>query len=537
MRRIITLSLLFALFLGLTQCKKESAAPIDGKTLAITLNASCGSERSTFLPGPGTFVWTGSAATEYINVSGSESGYLGQLSCNNDEGSFSGSITEPEVGEDIYFFYLGNGDHAAATELSLSNQSADAANITNHLIAISNAVPYSGQTSFNVTLEIKIAIARFNVSGFTSPANLAEGVSISGEDVYKNVTIDYKQGKVTGNEKGKILIGNASTDKFVVMIPSVSSATTINFESESRIGSLRFGTGIQAGKYYGTVEAGHVMPMTVTPANKIFFSTSAATKVAFSKGNLQYTRTSTDADWSTGTWSFMTNQYDIVENNGAVSTDYASQTAIGLFGWGQSGATDSQHGELKPNRTDIENYCSEYEDLTNTVFDWGVRNSADITNGEGYSWRTPSKAEFEWLLGVNVGEPVPGTNCRNVTNRWLLATINAGGTNHNGLIIFPDIFSFDLTGYTCNDMTDWAAVDAADWTAMEDAGAIFLPTAGYRFRDGIYISEVGSNGYYWTSRWGTSGKAWEIDIQYNSVGINMPFSSNGFSVRLVRDLQ
>lgn len=535
MKRIITLSLILTVVLGFTQCKKESARPVStGNLVNITLNASANGDRSYFLPGPAQFVWT--TTTEYINVGGSESGYLGQLTSTSGDGVFSGSINDPAYGETLYFFYLGSGDHAAATDVDFTNQSGTSGELGKYHIAISDGIVYENQNVFNATLNLKMAIARFNVSGFTDGDNNAETVSLYGENVYSEASVNYKTGAIAGTKQEKINIGTADGNKFVALIPSVTSATEINFESYSKEGSITFNTGIQAGRYYGAIENEMVMPMNVTAANRVFFSVDSDKRIAFAKGNLQYTRTSTEVEWSSGTWSFMTNQYDIVENNGAISTDYANQTAIGLFGWGQSGATDNINGELTPNRTDIENYCSEYQDLTNTVFDWGVRNSANIINGEGYSWRTPSKAEFEWLLGVNVGEPVPGTNCRNVADRWLLATINAGGSNHNGLIIFPDMFSFDLTGYTCNDMTNWAAVDAADWTAMEDAGAIFLPTAGYRYRDGIYISEVGSNGYYWTSRWGTSGKAWEIDIQYNSVGINMPFSSNGFSVRLVRDL-
>ena len=70
---------------------------------------------------------------------------------------------------------------------------------------------------------------------------------------------------------------------------------------------------------------------------------------------------------------------------------------------------------------------------------------------------------------------------------------------------------------------------------MEANGAVFLPTAGYRFGSGVY--DVGSYGDYWSSsasnRYGYAYLYFSSDYAY----MRSDLRNDGLSVRLVRDVK
>ena len=256
---IITMVLL----LGLTHCKKNDIAPTsDGDTVFMTLEASCGGGRTIFDPNVPGIRWE-AGATEYISVGSSVNGYLGELSGKSQEStsatnrlSFSGTITAPAgtQGEKLYFFYLGNGRHYGRTPLDFSNQETSAGTqfVTNYVIAIGEGtVTNSGGSTYTATadLDIKTAIAYINVSNMAMSGN----VSLHGPDVYSTVTIDYKAGTITGDAKGSINIGPtfplAECNKYVALIPSVSTETTLVFDSDTKSGGMTFPRGIQENRY------------------------------------------------------------------------------------------------------------------------------------------------------------------------------------------------------------------------------------------------------------------------------------------------
>lgn len=554
MKKLTLIVSALALLIGFSQCKKEEITPnSNNEGVFITLTAGYGQQdaKTDFNPTDGpssSFCW--SNTMEYIYVGGSKSeGCIGTLTGTGDGESsqitFSGTIT-PAAGEtELHFFYLGNGSHEGATTLDFSNQSSGT--VTDWHIAIGSATYDGTSTSFDdVTLNMAMAIAFFDLSGFGDG-----NIYLNGNDVYNTATIDYTNGTIRGNSKGYINLGTASATKYVALIPSVETETTLNFNSGSKTGSFIFSKGIKEGKFYSKNGNGSALEVSASDGSGIpgTFSVSATKKVFFSKGNLQYSRATTSDDWSTGVWSFMTNQYDVIETEN-VSDNYASQTAVSLFGWATSGYNlrNTQYGYYyKPFQTvKSDNYgpSGEYS-ITgdNALGDWGVYNSSKITNGDGYNtWRVMTIAEWEYVLNERQASTI------NSVNNARFAKAKVGEIY--GIILFPDNYSQpnnvtspvginDKTGnhWTNATSTNNNIYSTTDWEKMEENGAVFLPASGSR--SAASVSYYNTNCYYWSSNNYSTKYAYRINVSSTNVVTSgasaYSVRSNGLSVRLVRE--
>ena len=230
------------------------------------------------------------------------------------------------------------------------------------------------------------------------------------------------------------------------------------------------------------------------------FSVSATKQVYFAKGNLQAVYPTT---WE-HTWQFAANQWTYIgaaAANTSINSNTASVSATGtvdLFGW----STDSYYG-IKYSEDD-----GEYD---GDFVDWG----AVIGSG----WRTLSKEEWDYLLNTR-------TDANNKQSRGTVNSVK-------GFILLPDSWSLPAGLNFTSEADDWTtnAYTASEWTQMEDAGAVFLPCAGKR--NGTTVSEVDSEGYYWTSTSsnGTSG----YRIKLTASGYDADLRHLGHSVRLVID--
>lgn len=274
------------------------------------------------------------------------------------------------------------------------------------------------------------------------------------------------------------------------------------------------------------------------------FSVAADRTVKFSQGNLQYTTTGTHdvagGGTTIGTWRFAEHQYDYIGNeNNNISSTYTGY--IDLFGWGTSGwsggaiayqpwSTSTVHAYYHIGGSDMNSLTGTYSNA-----DWGIYNA--ISNGGNLpgKWRTLTKNEWRYLLSNRI------TTVSGVTDfaRYCKATV--GGVK--GLIIFPDIYThptehvptlmsvnFSNASFSVNNLT------IEEWQYMEQAGAVFLPAAGYRTNS--TTEYVGSIGHYWSSTCGGSYNSYytyfhnsNIDPESRS---NYRFS--GQSVRLVQDI-
>ena len=118
--------------------------------------------------------------------------------------------------------------------------------------------------------------------------------------------------------------------------------------------------------------------------------------------------------------------------------------------------------------------------------------SADLTLEQdavranlGGNWRMPTKAEFQELLN----------NC-DVT--WT--------NDYNG------------TG-----------IKGRTFTSKVNGKSVFFPAAGYC--DNSSVSNVGSDGNYWSASWYSSSNAWELSFYSGSQGLDYYYRYYGFSVR------
>ena len=245
--------------------------------------------------------------------------------------------------------------------------------------------------------------------------------------------------------------------------------------------------------------------------------------VCFSQGNLQYKA-------STNTWRFAENQYDYVgSDNSNISQTYSG--LIDLFGWGMSGYN---HGANCYQPWSTSTSSSDYYAYGNSSYnlfdqtgkaDWGYNAISNGGNTENSGWRTLTREEWDYLF-----------NTRSTSSgiRYAKATVNSV----NGVILLPDDWSSDY--YTLNSTNTSGVgfssniITASQWAILEQHGAVFLPAAGIRY--GTSVSNVGSDGYYWSASYGNSSYAYLVyfgDGYLNASSYGY-YRYYGPSVRLVR---
>ena len=240
------------------------------------------------------------------------------------------------------------------------------------------------------------------------------------------------------------------------------------------------------------------------------FTVSADKQVSFAKGNLQYQA-------STKTWRFAENQYDYIGSDNSNISDTHSGW-IDLFGWGTSN-----------NPTNASTDDNDYQ----TFVDWGTNTiGSDAPN----TWRTLSADEWYYIFYTRTNAPkLFGIGSVNGTiilpNDWTTPTdvtfipsTEKGLTDQGG-------YYYDSSNSHWSDNT----YTLSDWQKMEDAGAVFLPAAGYRSGQGV--GNVQNGGHYWASAAYNSDNAYYLYFYGPSLyPQNYSVRRVGFSVRLVQDI-
>ena len=280
------------------------------------------------------------------------------------------------------------------------------------------------------------------------------------------------------------------------------------------------------------------------------FSVSNSKQVFFSQGNLQYQAT-------TNSWKFAEQQYDFIGNaNSNISQTYNGW--IDLFGWGTSGwdngntyyhPWDSQYNSNSlqgngygPNTHigGLDPFGTTSYDLTGSYAnaDWGVYNPIDNGGNQSNQWRTLTMEEWNYIFNTR-------STASNI--RYARAQVN----NVKGVILLPD--DWNTSTYSLNNTNISGAsfsnniLTISQWNILEQAGAVFLPAAGYR--NGTAINNVGSYGCYWsTSSYYSYNADYEYgvyyslyvgayDVSFSSSGLAPQSNSDcnyGYSVRLVQ---
>ena len=248
-------------------------------------------------------------------------------------------------------------------------------------------------------------------------------------------------------------------------------------------------------------------------------------QVYYSQGNLQYQA-------STDTWRFAENQYDYVgDDNSNISSSNSGW--IDLFGWGTSGynhgASCYQPWSTSTTNSDYYAYGNNQYNLYDQTgqADWGYN---PISNGGNAAnqWRTLTLTEWNFLFYMRA--TTSGV-------RYAKANVN----NVNGVILLPD--DWNTSTYSLSSTNSSSAsfssntLTASQWSILEQAGAVFLPATGGRYRTSI--TDVGSYGYYWSASCYNSYNAYYVNFYGSglSTGYYSGSRCGGQSVRLVQDVE
>lgn len=289
------------------------------------------------------------------------------------------------------------------------------------------------------------------------------------------------------------------------------------------------GIGYGEDVFFITLGVGSAMP---EGAINGVFSVSNSKKVYFSKGNLQYNKTTQE-------WSFVEHQYDMVERDEQnVGENYSNQNIVSLFGYGTSGYMNKY-----PYVTTTDNsfYVSYGLYSGGMYYDWGAYNRISNGGGQAGIWRTLKSEEWEYVF-----------NQRMTSSGIRYAKGVVNGTK--GIILLPDGWSssvFTLSQANIHDAPYSSnRIDGTQWSVLENAGAVFLPAAGYRIN--TTPTGVGTTGTYMSSSTGEHHCVLYssfYDYGLSPVNESYYYESNGYgnfsfpenyigrSVRLVSDVE
>ena len=368
----------------------------------------------------------------------------------------------------------------------------------------------------------------------------AKAFSLTQQTAFLNFVITFDDNTASSTELSAVVSNNSSTictanvttttengnvvAKFVLPVASSTTLTSPTVKMGDK-DAISFSGATLSPKVYN-VKRTQLHPSAISGK----FSVSSTKKVYFSKGNLQATTSNSGSSW---TWAFATNQWDKVGAAAANTSITANKTVstngtVDLFGW-STGAT-----YLGINKTNNNN--AEFEGTFN---DWGKHADVIAGTGIGSGWRTLTGGEWDYLFTE-----------RSTTSNLRFCKAKIGDCF--GVILLPDDWSttyYDL--FDCNETTSRNFADNTinnkisidDWTnKLEAHGAVFLPCTGQR-NGGNVVNAPNGQVHYWSASKGTTDTGSSANANHaradgNGVAPNTGAGrSNGFSVRLVRDVK
>ena len=531
MKKLNIIVTTMTLLVVLAQCKKEEQnVPInEGDTTAITLDIkNNGGTRMDVNTGTGEVFYE---AGDVIYVA-SGGKYIGTLTHNGI--NFGGTITNPIVGEPLYFYFLGNitptGTLTAGTTQSCSVVISDQ---TEHLPVIECAPSYetynSGVTAYTAMLLNKCALVKFSVTTSSTAATCIMDFNNEVTVCFTNASFTY--GKAND---GNITLPAGSGEKWAILLPQEALEAGEVGSAYSADGAYTGSCGeVPAIAENGYLTIGIDVNVTteVNPSevpvgaiNGLFTINANGDQVYFSQGNLQYIGSA-----SIPYWKFADNQWDFLGDVQNGTSEYNNRD---LFGWGTSGYN---HGSVCYQPWSISlsfNGYYAYGDYNFNLFDqtgkadWGYNSISNGGNMEN-QWRTLTDTEWEYVF-----------NSRSTASgiRYVKASVNGV----YGVVLLPDNWSSSI--YTLNNPNggDYESnvISLEEWMGvLEVNGAVFLPGAGHRYSTS-YVAGDDNFGSYWASTHYNTTHAYSI--YFNSTEINISDVSGrfyGFAVRLVHDLE
>jgi len=535
MKRTCMMLVALALILGLAQCKKNTEQSIGEKEdekVFITLNVNQGNGSKLDVDPPHVVFQNGDKI--YVASNGVYVGYLEYNGTN-----FDGEISNAIEGQPLYFYLLGNVT-PAETLTSGSTTSCSVVisdqTVNKPVIACNKSNENFGTTNtFTSTLRNKCALVKFNVTTVSEAATCITGMK-------NQVTVDFSANTLTHSQEGIgiITLPAGSGEKWAILLPQdameageAGSAYSVDGEYTGTCGAVPaiYDNGfLTAGIAVNVTTEVNPSEVPVGAISGKFTINANGDQVYFSKGNLQYIGSAT-----TPYWKFAENQWDYLgtttgqnSNNQNVDRD--------LFGWGTSGYN---HGAICYRPWSSTSNNSDYYAYGNWQYnlydhtgkaDWGYN---PINNGgnQENQWRTLTKPEWHYVFYNRV-----------TTSGIYFAKANVN--NVNGIILLPDDWSNSIYSLisTNNGTVSYSSniISSSQWTTLENAGAVFLPVAGWRSETSAYygtsVYDIDSHGHYWSASFGDRVSSYCVYFSDLSLDTdNGKGRYGGRSVRLVQN--
>ena len=524
MKKLSTIIMALALVLGMSQCKKQETPTTGNSTPGFYITVNVGDnegkgengERHNIAPAYGLFAFTNNDVL-YVGHDGK---FVGTLKFKN--GFFSGTIYPNDAVTDqpLHFYFLGNAaisqsndtiydaDHPKTSfGISIADQSTNLPVLSYG----ASTKPFTGTgTTYSTTLKNKCALVRFDLQN---------------QGDYEVTLSNVPTGNITlYGESGNTMY------RWAILLPGtdLDDAQGLTIGSTVANHEMGYNTYINSG-----ISINNTLPLPDPPAAAYAvktsggtltqFSVSANKKVYFSRGNLV-------ASFSTYSfadgWSFHDTQFDEIDGPYAVNglgqiQSYHQQSNTNcnnpvnenglIFSSGHNSGDRFTWGYFDQIKLTTSEYLNVNENLTKTAAvakDWGIVFTE--SSPEGGNWRTLSADE--WIYLFNGPSNVRGN--KRFLRVFLRNYIEESGESYLGVFVFPDNYSgSDLTGsYTFNSVTGNPAIiqnsnSNPDVQKMLDAGAVFLPCVGYRYKERYYDylcynyePYIGAGiGYYWSS--------------------------------------
>ena len=496
-----TLLLAFALFLGMTQCKKnvETITPVaNTNTVRITLNVDGGS-RANVVPGD-EFATVTFEEGDVIYV-GYNNACLGSLTYNAENQKFGGDVAfVVPAGDDspLQFYFLGNKT-PVVTETT--KYTVDIIDQTSKYPVISynhsNEV-YEGAGEYTANLFNYCSFMKFttdNIADINSQALCITGMN-------NTVTVDFNGNTI---EYGSIDNGlikmptSGSNVRWAIVLPqeelAAGSYGSLYTPNEYFKGSRPVLDEIERNEY---LKAGKELKL-----YDVRFSISSTQKVLFSPGNLVKTDALYEVGSGNESYEFETTPFNI--NGGSLGYnqgDLTSTSARGYFSW------------------------SEIATANETPRDFTVNG---VTG-----WKAMTFDEWNFLY-------FDGRTMNSGVNRYYIVDLGSDG-DQIGFLLPPD----EATSSDVEDLEE----DKHDLTENVNLetyiskGFVFLPASGYCSVGymGTYWDEAGESGYYWytTEDEADSDNAYYLyfyDCSISDSGTDNKSNRVYFSVRLVRSVE
>ena len=551
MKRISLAIMALTILMALTQCKKqEQTSSESGETVFVSLKVGgSNGSKADVNPNMGTVVFT-QGDVVYVSSDGK---FVGTLTHNGN--TFSGNITNPLVGQPLYFYFFGNKTPVETLSEGSSTQCSVLVSDQTTGIPVISCGPshevFTGSGLYTAFFYNKCALVKFDVAASSTSATCLTGLN-------NKVIVDFANNNVSyGQENNGLIKLNAGNgEKWAILLPQAAMEVGDEGSAYSEDGNyMGVRPAIPAITENGYLTEGIAVSLQSSASevpegaiNGLFTVNANGDQVYFSKGNLQYIGSA-----AVPYWKFADNQWDYFGDNG--QNDSYIHRKRDLFGWGTSGwdcgntyyepwdvgylyyggqyhvwSQSAQYGPLENN-----NLTGNYSNS-----DWGVYNA--ISNGGNQSnlWRTLTSEE--WIYVFHTRNTPSGI-------RFAKAQVN----NVNGVILLPDDWNSSVFQFYDNANESWAeyssnVINISQWNTLQSAGAVFLPSTGMRTSNASgypgYLITISINsldlGYYWSSTCSSdqsSSIADRFSFYFSNSGCSIGTVSRGcgLAVRLVQD--